>query len=155
MAAIQREGPVSHKKPKQSGSRYHYTSNAEMNEILTEFVQEAEKENIWVSMEASDLKENRIGHLLCELVGTALDTARRNCIETTPPRGRFIKFHSREMQQQLLIKIEFSCEDREIRKFDKNIVRIREIIEATGGYLKIQLEDETGSIRIAIPDETN
>ena len=130
-----------------------YTSYSEMNEILNRFVKEAEKSNIWVSVETADLKENRMGQGLCELVRMALDTARKNCIETTPPRGRYIRIRSREMQQQMLIRIEFACEDRMIREFDKDIVKMRELTESAGGYLKIRLIDDTGNIRIAIPDE--
>lgn len=134
-------------------NRIFYTSYSEMNEVLNRFVRDAEDNGIWVSVEAADLKENRMGQSLCELVRMALDTAKENCIETTPPRGRYIKIRSREMQQQMLIRIEFACEDRMIREFDKSIVRMRELIEAAGGYLKIQLIDDTGNIKIAIPDE--
>ncbi len=134
-------------------NRIFYTSYSEMNEVLNRFVRDAEDNGIWVSVEAADLKENRMGQSLCELVRMALDTAKENCIETTPPRGRYIKIRSREMQQQMLIRIEFACEDRMIREFDKSIVRMRELIETAGGYLKIQLIDDTGNIKIAIPDE--
>ena len=113
---------------------------------------DVQEENIWISIDASDLEMNRMGNELYELVSIALDTARENCIETTPPRGRYIKFRSREIQQQLLIQIQFSCEDRTIRKFDKRIVRMRDIIESSNGYLKLQLIDEMGSIRIALPE---
>ena len=56
------------------------------------------------------------------------------------------------MQQQMLLKIQFSCEDRMIREFDKNIVRMRDLIESYDGYLKIQLDGDVGNIKIAIPD---
>ena len=56
------------------------------------------------------------------------------------------------MQQQMLFKIQFSCEDRMIREFDKNIVRMRDLIESYDGYLKIQLDGDVGNIKIAIPD---
>ena len=152
MAAMQREEPVHQRKPKISKSRSPYTSDSKMNELLTNFVMDVQEENIWISIDASDLEMNRMGNELYELVSIALDTARENCIETTPPRGRYIKFRSREIQQQLLIQIQFSCEDRTIRKFDKRIVRMRDIIESSNGYLKLQLIDEMGSIRIALPE---
>ena len=152
MTAMQREEPVHQRKPKISKSRSPYTSDSKMNELLTNFVMDVQEENIWISIDASDLEMNRMGNELYELVSIALDTARENCIETTPPRGRYIKFRSREIQQQLLIQIQFSCEDRTIRKFDKRIVRMRDIIESSNGYLKLQLIDEMGSIRIALPE---
>ena len=152
MAVIRRQDSMKEEKNQRSG-RSFYTSYSEMNELLNQFVKEAEDSGIWVSVEAVDLRENRMGQSLCELVRMALDTAKENCIETTPPRGRYIKIRSREMQQQMLIRIEFSCEDRMIREFDKSIVRMRELIETAGGYLKIQLVDDTGNIKIAIPDE--
>lgn len=136
----------------QKRSRCFYTSYSDMNEVLNRFVKEAEEANIWVSVEAADLKENRMGEQLCELVRMALDTAKENCIETTAPRGRYIRIRSREMQHQMLIRIEYSCEDRMIREFDKSIVKMREIMESVGGYFKLQLVDETGNIMIAIPD---
>ena len=151
MAVMQRQDSMKEEKNQRSG-RSFYTSYSEMNELLNRFVKEAEDSGIWVSVEAVDLRENRMGQSLCELVRMALDTAKENCIETTPPRGRYIKIRSREMQQQMLIRIEFSCEDRMIREFDKSIVRMRELIETAGGYLKIQLIDDTGNIKIAIPD---
>lgn len=152
MAVMRRQDSMKEEKNQRSGRNF-YTSYSEMNELLNRFVKEAEDSGIWVSVEAVDLRENRMGQSLCELVRMALDTAKENCIETTPPRGRYIKIRSREMQQQMLIRIEFSCEDRMIREFDKSIVRMRELIETAGGYLKIQLIDDTGNIKIAIPDE--
>ncbi|MCQ4773092.1 hypothetical protein NE634_04840 [Lacrimispora saccharolytica] len=152
MAVMRRQDSMKEEKNQRSG-RSFYTSYSEMNELLNRFVKEAEDSGIWVSVEAVDLRENRMGQSLCELVRMALDTAKENCIETTPPRGRYIKIRSREMQQQMLIRIEFSCEDRMIREFDKSIVRMRELIETADGYLKIQLIDDTGNIKIAIPDE--
>ena len=152
MAVMRRQDSMKEEKNQRSG-RSFYTSYSEMNELLNRFVKEAEASGIWVSVEAVDLRENRMGQSLCELVRMALDTAKENCIETTPPRGRYIKIRSREMQQQMLIRIEFSCEDRMIREFDKSIVRMRELIETADGYLKIQLIDDTGNIKIAIPDE--
>ena len=152
MAVMRRQDSMKEEKNQRSG-RSFYTSYSEMNELLNRFVKEAEDSGIWVSVEAVDLRENRMGQSLCELVRMALDTAKENCIETTPPRGRYIKIRSREMQQQMLIRIEFSCEDRMIREFDKSIVRMRELIETAGGYLKIQLIDNTGNIKIAITDE--
>ena len=152
MAVMRRQDSMKEEKNQRSG-RSFYTSYSEMNELLNRFVKEAEDSGIWVSVEAVDLRENRMGQSLCELVRMALDTAKENCIETTPPRGRYIKIRSREMQQQMLIRIEFSCEDRMIREFYKSIVRMRELIETADGYLKIQLIDDTGNIKIAIPDE--
>ena len=133
-------------------NRCFYTSYSEMNEVLNRFAAEAEADDIWISAEVRDLKENRLGERLCQIVSMALDTARHNCIETTSPKGRYIRIRSREMQQQMLIKIQFSCEDRVIREFDKNIVRMRDLIESYDGYLKIQLDGDVGNIKIAIPD---
>ena len=133
-------------------NRCFYTSYSEMNEVLNRFAAEAEADDIWISAEVRDLKENRLGERLCQIVNMALDTARHNCIETTSPKGRYIRIRSREMQQQMLFKIQFSCEDRMIREFDKNIVRMRDLIESYDGYLKIQLDGDVGNIKIAIPD---
>ena len=133
-------------------NRCFCTSYSEMNEVLNRFAAEAEADDIWISAEVRDLKENRLGERLCQIVSMALDTARHNCIETTSPKGRYIRIRSREMQQQMLFKIQFSCEDRMIREFDKNIVRMRDLIESYDGYLKIQLDGDVGNIKIAIPD---
>lgn len=136
----------------QRQNRHFFTSYPEMNEVLNRFAAEAEADDIWISAEVRDLKENRLGERLCQIVSMALDTARHNCIETTSPKGRYIRIRSREMQQQMLFKIQFSCEDRMIREFDKNIVRMRDLIESYDGYLKIQLDGDVGNIKIAIPD---
>ena len=153
MAVMQRQFSVDETKLNQKPDRCFYTSDTDMNDMLNRFVKEAESSDIWVSVEAGDLKKNRLGQRLCELVSMALDAAKRNCIETTPPRGRFIRIRCRDMQQQMLIRIQFSCEDHMIREFDKNIIKMREWIESENGYLKIQLIDDTGNIKIAIPDE--
>ena len=64
----------------------------------------------------------------------------------------WISAEVRDMQEQTLIKIQYSCEDRMLREFDKAIVKMRDLIESVGGYLKLQLDGDTGSIKIAIPD---
>ena len=132
--------------------RHFFTSYPEMNEVLNRFAAEADANEIWISAEVQELRENRSGNQLCQIVGMALDTAKRNCIETTPPRGRYIRIRCRDMQEQTLIKIQYSCEDRMLREFDKAIVKMRDLIESVGGYLKLQLDGDTGSIKIAIPD---
>ena len=130
----------------QRQNRHFFTSYPEMNEVLNRFAAEADADEIWISA------ENRSGNQLCQIVGMALDTAKRNCIETTPPRGRYIRIRCRDMQEQTLIKIQYSCEDRMLREFDKAIVKMRDLIESVGGYLKLQLDGDIGSIKIAIPD---
>ena len=150
MVAVRRRDTIDGMNQRQN--RCFYTSYSEMNEVLNRFAAEADEDNIWVSAEVQDLKENRLGERLCQIVSMALDTARRNCIETTSPRGRYIRIRSREMQQQMLLKIQFSCEDRMIREFDKSIIRMRDLIESYDGYLKIQLDGDVGNIKIAIPD---
>ena len=123
-----------------------------MNELFNRFVAEADADEIWISAEIQELKENRSGNRLCQIVDMALDTAKRNCIETTAPRGRYIRIRCRNMQEQTFIKIQYSCEDRIIRGFDKRIIKMRELIGSVGGYLKLQLDGDTGIIKIAIPD---
>ena len=136
----------------QRQNRHFFTSYPEMNEVLNRFAAEADADEIWISAEVQELKENRSGNQLCQIVGMALDTAKRNCIETTPPRGRYIRIRCRDMQEQTLIKIQYSCEDRMLREFDKAIVKMRDLIESVGGYLKLQLDGDKGIIKIAVPD---
>lgn len=54
-----------------------------MNEVLNRFAAEADADEIWISAEVQELRENRRNQL-CQIVGMALDMAKRNCIETTP-----------------------------------------------------------------------
>ena len=136
----------------QRQNRHFFTSYPEMNEVLNRFAAEADANEIWISAEVQELKENRSGNQLCQIVGMALDTAKRNCIETTPPRGRYIRIRCRDMQEQTLIKIQYSCEDRVIREFDKGIIKMRELINSVDGYLKLQLDGDKGIIKIAVPD---
>lgn len=150
MVAVQRQDTIDRMNQRQN--RCFYTSYSEMNEVLNRFATEAEADDIWVSAEVQELKENRSGKRLCQIVSMALDTARRNCIETTPPRGRYIRIRCRDIQEQTLIKIQYSCEDRVIREFDKSIIKMRDLIESSYGYLKIQLDSDVGCIKIAIPD---
>lgn len=150
MVAVQRQDTIERMNQRQN--RCFYTSYSEMNEVLNRFATEAEADDIWISAEIQELKENRSGKRLCQIVSMALDTARRNCIETTPPRGRYIRIRCRDIQEQTLIKIQYSCEDRVIREFDKSIIKMRDLIESSYGYLKIQLDSDVGCIKIAIPD---
>lgn len=150
MVAVQRQDTIDRMNQRQN--RCFYTSYSEMNEVLNRFATEAEADDIWISAEIQELKENRSGKRLCQIVSMALDTARRNCIETTPPRGRYIRIRCRDIQEQTLIKIQYSCEDRVIREFDKSIIKMRDLIESSYGYLKIQLDSDVGCIKIAIPD---
>ena len=150
MVAVQRQDTIERMNQRQN--RCFYTSYSEMNEVLNRFATEAEADDIWISAEIQELKENRSGKRLCQIVSMALDTARRNCIETTPPRGRYIRIRCRDIQEQTLIKIQYSCEDRVIREFDKSIIKMRDPIESSYGYLKIQLDSDVGCIKIAIPD---
>ena len=136
----------------QRQNKCFFTSYLEMNEVLNRFTAEAEADDIWTSAEVRELKENRSGNRLCQIVSMALDTAKSNCIETTPPRGRYIRIRCRDMQEQTLIKIQYSCEDRMIREFDKGIIKMRDLIDSVGGYLKFQLDGDKGIIKIAVPD---
>ena len=136
----------------QRQNRHFFTSYPEMNEVLNRFAAEADADEIWISAEVQELKENRSGNQLCQIVGMALDTAKRNCIETTSPRGRYIRIRCRDMQEQTLIKIQYSCEDRMLREFDKGIIKMRELINSVDGYLKLQLDGDKGIIKIAVPD---
>lgn len=136
----------------QRQNRHFFTSYPEMNEVLNRFAAEADADEIWISAEVQELRENRSGNQLCQIVGMALDTAKRNCIETTPPRGRYIRIRCRDMQEQTLIKIQYSCEDRMLREFDKGIIKMRELINSVDGYLKLQLDGDKGIIKIAVPD---
>ena len=45
-------------------NRCFYTSYSEMNEVLNRFAAEAEADDIWISAEVRDLKENRLGERL-------------------------------------------------------------------------------------------
>ena len=67
----------------QRQNKCFYTSYSEMNEMLTRFA--AEADGIWMSAEVQELKKNRSNDQLCRIVSMALDTAKSNCIETTPP----------------------------------------------------------------------
>ena len=136
----------------QRQNKCFYTSYSEMNEVLTRFAAEAEADDIWMSAEVQELKKNRSNDQLCRIVSMALDTARLNCIETTPPRNRYIRIRCRDIQEQTLIKIQYSCEDGMIREFDKGIIKMRELIESVGGYLKFQLDGDKGIVKIAVPD---
>ena len=150
MVAVQRQDTIERMNQRQN--KCFFTSYPEMNEVLNRFTAEAEADDIWTSAEVQELKENRSGNRLCQIVSMALDTAKSNCVETTPPRGRYIRIRCRDMQEQTLIKIQYSCEDRMIREFDKGIIKMRDLIDSVGGYLKFQLDGDKGIIKIAVPD---
>lgn len=128
-----------------------YTTYKEFNDILNRFVNEAMLDGIWVSVAAEDITEVRLGRTFCKVMGMALETARVNCIETTSPKIRFIKIQTRAVQNKIFVKILYSCENQELREFDKSIVKMKDIIEAIGGYISLRLNKDVGVIKIAIP----
>ena len=127
-----------------------------MNRILSEFVKDAQKYGIWVSIAASDLKTKQAKQQekesLYELISTALNVARENCVESSLPKDRCIWFQARVFQEQMLIQISFSCKNKTIRKLDDRVFRMRNIAESENGYFKFQLVGDKGNIRIAVPD---
>ena len=53
----------------QRQNRHFFTSYPEMNEVLNRFAAEADADEIWISAEVQELKENRSGNQLCQIVG--------------------------------------------------------------------------------------
>ena len=127
-----------------------YTSYAEADKLLVNFVEEAETDSIWVSVDAQELTENRLGNEFCKIISMALDTAKATCILVGPPNDRFIRFRSREVQNQALIKIQYSCEGAPPGS-DRELADLKSRIAKAGGYLKYQIDEDVGGINIAIP----
>lgn len=129
-----------------------YTKLGTVNTMLNRFVKECDMISMWASIEADGLSANCMPEdAYSYALELALGVAKANCIETTPPRNRFIKLRSRDVQKQIFVKIEYACENRKIKEFDKHIVKLHELVEKAGGYVKINLEKEFGCIKIAVP----
>lgn len=71
----------------QRQNRHFFTSYPEMNEVLNRFAAEADADEIWISAEVQELKENRSGNQLCQIVGMALDTAETKLYRRPHPHG--------------------------------------------------------------------
>ena len=127
-----------------------YTSYAEADKLLVNFVEEAETDSIWVSVDAQELTENRLGNEFCKIISMALDKAKMICIQDVPPKERFIKFRSREIQNQTLIKIQYSSEGAP-PGMEKEMTDLMRRVNRVGGYLKYQIESDVSDINIAIP----
>ena len=76
MVAVQRMDTIDRMNQRQN--RCFYTSYSEMNEVLNRFATEAEADDIWVSAEVQELKENRSGKRLCQIVNAPKRTLHQN-----------------------------------------------------------------------------
>lgn len=130
----------------------HYTRNEELNELLNYFVDQGRAENIWFSIEAEDLFGSSRQSLIKDTIYMTLTQATRCCIKTTTPRNRYIKLRCRAVQNKIFIKILYSCEERQILYVDNLFLAQKEAVERVGGYMKQELENDVGVIKIAIPD---
>lgn len=128
-----------------------YTSYEQINELLNRFTEKSESLGVWVSVEGDGIREIPDPDALCEVIGLALEAAFENCCESTMPKNRYIKIRSRDVHNQVFVKVEYPCENGQLKEFGKSIIKMQKQIDSMDGYLKVCLVGESGNIRIAVP----
>lgn len=130
---------------------HFYTTEESMNKLLNEYVQRAHEEQIWVSVDGAGLRNNALGSSFCELLGFALSRALETCVVTTPPKKRYLKVRSMNAQNKVFVKILYSCEEPIMAGFDRKYHRMQEMIEHTGGYMRLRFDEDENVLEIAVP----
>lgn len=130
---------------------HFYTTEESVNELLNEYVQRAYEDQVWMSVDGAGLQKNALGNSFCELLGFALSRALETCVVTTPPKKRYLKVRSMNVQNKVFIKILYSCEEPAMAGFDRRYHRMKEMIEHTGGYMRLRFDEEENVLEIAVP----
>lgn len=128
-----------------------YTSYAEINRILNQFVSDATENEIWVSIDAMEMKKNRLGNRFLEVMEMNLDYVKEHCSQTMDPKERIVRLRVRGMQRQLFIKMQFTCEPFENPEKDSRIQEIKRLVESVGGYFKLISSDKVIDIHLSVP----
>ena len=140
------------KTPKHSSDAKLGIVDIELLNKLEKFKQKANDDDVWVSIDADELLQNNRSSRLHDIIELALETARNGCIESSDPKERYIKIRSRNTQNQIFVKILYSCENQKRQYLDVKLRNIGSEIEKMNGYLRHQLNRSEGVIKIAIPD---
>ena len=130
-----------------------YTSYGNLNRIFGDFVARAGKDAIWVAIEAAEVCETSVGMQICGIIEDALEIARNNCLDRTPPEYRYIKLLCRKTQNKLFVKIDYTCRKDAHHTLDERGQKIKEQIDLVDGYIQIKADEKQESIRIAVPVE--
>lgn len=128
-----------------------YTSYKEVNVILNRFAAEAAENQIWVSIDAMEMKKNRLGNRFLEVMEMNLEYAKEHCAQNMDPKERIFRLRVRTMQRQLFVKMQFTCEPFDNPEKDRRIQEIRRLLESVGGYFKLISSDKVIDIHLSVP----
>lgn len=132
-------------------SQREFTSCKEMNDMLNQYVRQAEKEKIWMSIDSSGFCKRHLDTFFCKLLELAIIQAFDSCRKAAPPHDRHIKIRSMEQHHKIFVKIIYSCEEEERDRVGKCFARIGNRLEREEGYFKVQDEDTEQVMMIAVP----
>ena len=132
-------------------SQHNFTSCKEMNDMLNQYVRQAEREQIWMTIDSSGFYKKHLDEYFCKLLEQAIIQAFNSCRKAAPPHDRHIKIRSMEQQHKIFVKIIYSCEEEERDDVLKCFARIGNRLEREEGYFKVQDEDTEQVMMIAIP----
>lgn len=129
----------------------YYTANEKINIMLNAYTEMAKTNQVWVSVDGAGFSQKELGDEFCSLLGDALSQAIDMCVQTTPPRRRFLKIRSMDAQKKLFVKILYSCEEPVSTEYDQRYARLQQIVEAVDGYMRLQFTENENILKIAIP----
>lgn len=128
-----------------------FASCKEMNDMLNHFLQQAEQEKIWMTIDSSGFYRKQLDESFCKLLEQAIIQAFNSCRKAAPPHDRHIKIRSMEQQHKIFVKIIYSCEDEERDDVLRCCARIGNKLEREEGYFKVQDGETEQVMMIAVP----
>lgn len=129
----------------------YYTALDSVNNLLNKYVEKAQKQHVWISIDGAGFRDNVLGREFCRLLDIAFSQALETCIATTPPKKRYLKIRSMDAQNKVFIKILYSCEEPVMTGYDKRYHSMQDIVEAVDGYMRSQFTEDENVLKIAIP----
>lgn len=131
--------------------QHDYTSCKVMNDMLNQYVRQAEEERIWMSIDSSGFYKCQLKESFCKIMELAIIQAFNSCRKAVPSRDRHIKISSMEQHHKIFVKIRYSCEEEERDEVLKCSSKISNHLKREEGYFKVQDEETEQIIMIALP----
>lgn len=126
-------------------------ADQEIDSMLFHFLQDARQNDIMVALQATDLSTQIQDVRFEEILGMALEVAKRNCMQTSLSRQRMILIHSRNLQRRIFLKMRYSCIDEYLQPYDRDVMKIKDSVEKAKGYFNVELLDGAVDMKIALP----
>lgn len=109
------------------------------------------KDDIYVSIDDTELPLHQNNKVILDIIQTTLEFTRLLCMADSLCQDRYIRIRTRNLQNKIFIKIQYSNPSILDSKFDSLEKNIARKVEYACGYFKHHIENESGMIKIALP----